>query len=99
MVDLATNYSHEEAYVYLPNNRVYHKVGILNEVPFSAKECKLFEGGVLMHNHPYETFSLEDIAFAIKYNLKEIQAITPVRQYRAIISKDIANYNINSIKK
>ena len=86
--DLAINYSHEEAYIYLPNNRVYHKVGILNKVSFSDEECKLFEGGVLMHNHPYETFSPDDIEFAIKHKIKEIRVITPDKQYRAVIPQD-----------
>ena len=43
--ELATNYDHEEAYVYLPDGRVYHKVGVLNKVPLSVEELKLFEGG------------------------------------------------------
>ena len=88
MRDLATNYSHEEAYIYLPNNRVYHKVGILNKVSFSDEECKLFKGGVLMHNHPYETFFPDDIEFAIKHKIKEIRVITPDKQYRAVIPQD-----------
>ena len=64
-------------HIYLPNNRVYHKVGILNKVSFSDEECKLFKGGVLMHNHPYETFFPDDIEFAIKHKIKEIRVITP----------------------
>lgn len=35
--ELATNYDHEEAYVYLPNGRVYHKVGVLNKVAFTTE--------------------------------------------------------------
>ena len=96
--DLATNYSLEEAYVYLPNNRVYHKVGVLNKVPFSAEECKLFEGGVLMHNHPYETFSPNDAVFAIMHKIREIRVITHGKQYRAIIPQDFFdNYNYKII--
>ena len=91
---MATNYSHEEAYIYLPNNRVYLKVGILNKVSFSDEECKLFKGGVLIHNHPYETFSPDDIEFAIKYKIKEIRVITPDKQYRAVIPQDFFEITI-----
>ena len=89
--ELATNYDHEEAYVFLKDKRVYHKVGALNKVPFTAEECKLFEGGVLLHNHPSETFSPNDIAFGIKNKLKEIRVIVPEKQYRAIIPKEMYN--------
>ena len=41
-----------------------------------------------MHNHPYETFSPDDIEFAIKHKIKEIRVITPDKQYRAVIPQD-----------
>lgn len=50
--ELAKNYDHEEAYVFLKDKRVYPLVGVLNKVAFTNEECKLFEGGVLLHNHP-----------------------------------------------
>lgn len=94
---MAINYSHEEAYIYLPDNRVYHKVGILNKVPFSAEECKLFEGGVLMHNHPSETFSPEDIVFGIKWQLKGMRVITPNKQIIAMISDYKSAFNYDDV--
>ena len=84
--ELATNYDHEEAYVFLKDKRVYHKVGVLNKVPLSAEELKLFEGGVFIHNHPNTTFSPNDIITAIKYKFKEIRVITSSNQYKAVTS-------------
>ena len=98
MRELATNYDHEEAYVYLPDGRVYHKKGVLNKVAFTTEECKLFEGGVLMHNHPSATFSPEDIAFGIKHKLKEIRAVAPDKQYRAKLTQDLGELSLQSIK-
>lgn len=84
--ELATNSDHEEAYVFLPDGRVYHKVGVLNKVPLSEDELKLFEGGVFIHNHPNTTFSPNDIFTAIRYKFKEIHVVTPITHYIADVS-------------
>lgn len=88
--ELATNYDHEEAYVFLPDGRVYHKVGVLNKVTFTTDECKLFEGGVLMHNHRSETLSFQDVYFAISSRLNEIRAICPNKQFSIIIPNGLS---------
>lgn len=87
--ELATNYDHEEAYVFLKDKRVYHKVGVLNKVPLSAEELKLFEGGVLLHNHPYKSLSEEDVAFAIRYKLRDIRVVTSTRCCKIVLPQKL----------
>ena len=95
--ELAANYDHEEAYVFLPDGRVYHKKGVLNKVAFTTEECKLFEGGVLMHNHPYKSLSEEDVTFAIRYKLREIQVVTSARCCKMILYQNLG-YSQTEIK-
>ena len=60
---------HEEAYAFLADGTVYHKVGIKNKVSFNAHELQLFKNADLFHNHPgndQPSLSKEDINFMLR---------------------------------
>jgi len=69
---------HEEAYSFLADGTVYHKIGGKNKVSFNNHELKLLKNADLLHNHPgndQPSLSKEDIQFALKHGLKSISSI------------------------
>lgn len=52
------------------------KVGDANSVAFSAEELALLKDSVVTHNHPVVTsFSIEDVALLIRFDLAELRAV------------------------
>lgn len=83
---LCNKYTHEEAFAFLDDGRIFYKKGVLGEVPLDEDEKMLLKNSIFMHNHPETIFSPNDILTSIKYGFKEIHVITSTHKYIAITS-------------
>lgn len=90
--NIRKNKSFETAVVFDDNgDEVFRKKGKKYSVGFSEDEMRIFKDRTFTHNHPRgfefpensirrigNSFSFEDINVAIKANIKEIRAVTPL---------------------
>lgn len=89
----------EEAYVFLADGRVMHKNGNATMVSFSAQERGMLEGADLIHSHPSETLSPEDIAFAANNRLNSIEAVTKDVRYTAETTAETPTMTLQEVKE
>ncbi len=73
----------EKAIVFADDGTIiFEKPGGKSSVSFTPDEVKLFKDKIFTHNHPSGTsFSVEDIAFAAVWDLKEIRACGKYYRY------------------
>jgi len=70
---------HEVAILIDPDTagRIYEQEGQRGRVDFDVKQRRAANNKVLLHNHPYSNspFSVEDVKFFLRFNLKEMWVI------------------------
>ena len=93
-------------------NIVINKHGKSTSVSFTDKECKSMKDCVFTHNHPRgwgakdgtlrrigNSFSHADIAFAIKNDMAEMRAVTPLYTFSMKRPKNGWGINVVTLKK
>lgn len=77
----------EKAVVFADDGTVvFEKAGDESSVSFTSSELRFFENNILTHNHPRGTsFSMDDVALAMTWNLKGIRACGS--QYRYYLNR------------
>lgn len=87
-------------------NIILDKRGRSRSVRFTSEECKILKDAVVTHNHPGgwaypensimrigNSFSSEDITFAIGNDLSEFRAVTP--NYTFVIKRPVTGWGVS----
>lgn len=106
--EIRMNAKFETAVVFGRDGRkLLDKRGQARSVAFTAEECRCMKDAIMTHNHPSgwsypgksimrmgNSFSKEDISLAVRYNLSEVRAVTPI--YTFVLKRPEEGWEITS---